>query len=266
MRCRLTRSFGLLGVLLALPGHLSAESRGGWPRSTEGFVDLFVGAAMTQDADVEVRNLTIFGSPPISFRVRDLSFETSFMGGERVGFWWDFVGANLDLSYFRPDPHASGHTRLELPPGLPSNVDRDLVLKALQMAESDLHVVGIGLNAMLRAQFFSDTAVPQGHLQPYVFAGPTMFVSILTLEAKETLLGGTQKYSDTDLNVGLGFTAGAGLTYMFTKSFGLFAEYRFTYQQPEFDLTLTGPAGRVSGSLRGTLETHYALGGATFRF
>src|SRR6185503_3447333 len=137
----------------------------------------------------------------------DVDFNTSFSVGGRAGYWFGFFGINLDVNYFRPniDTQTSGF-------------------------DADIHVVGIGLNAMLRGQFLKTTAVPDGALQPYIFAGPTLFVSRLKID-----ISGAGSDDDTDTN--LGFTAGTGVTYLFTKNFGVFGEYRFTYNRPEFDIS-----------------------------
>jgi opacity protein-like surface antigen len=120
--------------------------------------------------------------------------------------------------------------------------------------ETSLDVVGIGLNAMLRLPLLRGSNFPGGRLQPYIFAGPTFFISIL--EAEVSALGRTS--SDTDTATSLGATAGGGLTFMFTRGIGAFAEYRFTYNKREFE---------VGGlTIEPELNTHHLLAGVTFRF
>lgn len=187
----------------------------------EPFVDLFAGAAFTDSNELKV-------SAPGFSATGDVDFNTSFSVGGRAGYWFGFFGINLDVDYFQPniDTQTSGF-------------------------DADIKVVGIGLNAMLRGQFVKTTAVPDGALQPYIFAGPTLFISRLKID-----ISGAGSDDDTDAN--LGFTAGTGVTYMFTKNLGIFGEYRFTYNRPEFD---------ISGvTLEPKLNSHHLLAGVTFRF
>jgi opacity protein-like surface antigen len=189
--------------------------------AAEPFLDLFAGAAFTDSNDLKL------SAPGIS-ATGDVDYNTSFSVGGRAGYWFGFFGLNLDVNYFRPniDTETSGF-------------------------DADIDVVGVGLNAMLRGRFLKTTAVPDGALQPYIFAGPTLFISRLDID-----ISGAGSDHDTDTHVG--FTAGTGVTYMFTKNIGAFGEYRFTYNRPEFD---------ISGvKLEPKLNTHHIVGGVTFRF
>ena len=189
--------------------------------AAEPFFDLFAGAAFTDSNDLKV-SATGFSA------TGEVDYKTSFSVGARAGYWFGFFGVNLDVNYFRPsiDTQTSGF-------------------------DADLDVVGIGLNAMLRGQFVKTAAVPDGALQPYIFAGPTLFISRLDID-----ISGVGSDHDTDARVG--FTAGTGVTYLFTKNIGIFGEYRFTYSRPEFD---------ISGvKIEPKLNSHHLLGGVTFRF
>jgi len=64
--------------------------------------------------------------------------------------------------------------------------------------------------------------------------------------------------SDHDVDARVGFTAGTGVVFMFTKNIGAFGEYRFTYDRPKFDV------GGVN--IEPKLNSHHLLGGVTFRF
>ena len=187
----------------------------------EGFLDLFAGAAFTESKELKL-NVS-------AFSVRgEGDFDKSFSVGARAGYWFGFFGVDLDVDYFRPNPksQASG-------------------------ADFDLDVVGIGVNAMLRGQFVKTTPVPDGALQPYIFAGPTLFISRLDAD-----IAGAGSDHDTDAR--LGFTAGTGVVFLFTKNIGVFGEYRFTYSRPKYDI------GGVN--VEPKLNSHHLLGGVTFRF
>jgi len=94
--------------------------------------------------------------------------------------------------------------------------------------------------------------VPDGALQPYIFAGPTVFITKFDFDV--TGAGG----SDVSVDANLGFTAGTGVTYMFTKNFGVFGEYRFTYNRPSLTIT--------DVKIEPKLNSHHLLGGVTLRF
>ena len=166
-------------------------------------------------------------------------------------------GLNLDVSWFRPDPDDVNETVVGFIGTTP--------LSATIKTKTDLNVIAVGINAMFRLQFLKSTEVPEGRLQPYVFAGPTLFFSTLDAEATATVpalgLAGTVRDSDTNLSIGV--TAGGGVTFMLMKNVGLFAEYRFTHAHPEFELQ-NASLGRAQ--VEADLNTHHLLAGVTFRF
>jgi opacity protein-like surface antigen len=200
---------------------------GAVPAAAEGMFDLFAGGAFTARNDIKLR------ANDARETVRS-DFEDSFSVGGRVGYWWSFFGLNLDVSYFRPDPKP------------------DEVTVAGITLGTDLRVVGVGLNAMLRGQFLKSEDTPAGRLQPYVFGGPTAFITVLEAD----IVG--ESGTEIDASARLGFTVGGGVTFMLIKQLGLFAEYRFTHNRPEFG------AGDITAKPR--LDTHHVLGGVTFRF
>jgi opacity protein-like surface antigen len=233
-RARLVSSLlcGLLSLLLLAPTGASAE----------GLLDVFAGAAFTPRNDVDVSD------SGASFSDKS-DFKTSFTAGARGGYWFGFFGVNLDLAYFRPEFDPDDVTAAGVDPVLGPF---SLTLK------TDLDVVAVGLNAMVRGQFVKDTGVPEGRLQPYIFGGPSLFISRLDVEATATTALGTASDDEADTSTKVGFTAGAGLAYMFTNGIGIFGEYRFTYNRPEFKL------GGIK--IEPHLDTHHVLGGLTLRF
>ena len=149
--------------------------------AAESFFDLFAGAAFTDSNDIKV-------SVPGFSATGESDFKTSFSVGGRAGYWFGFFGLDLDVDYFRPSPDTNGT------PGLDIKLD----------------VVGVGVNAMLRGQFLKTTTAPDGALQPYIFAGPTLFISHLEVDVSGA-------GSDHDVDARVGFTAGTGVVFMFTK-------------------------------------------------
>jgi opacity protein-like surface antigen len=196
--------------------------------TAEPFVDAFAGIVFTPKNDLDFR-LDGVRTDTTS------EFKDSFSVGGRAGYWFSFFGINLDLSYFRPE------------------LDPDDFTLAGTRVETDLDVIGVGVNAMLRGQFLKSPNVPQGRLQPYIFAGPTVFFSRFEVD-----LSGAASGDESDVSTKLGMTAGGGLTYMFTRLFGVFAEYRFTYNRPEFNLD--------GLRVKPDLDSHHVLGGLTLRF
>lgn len=192
------------------------------PASAEWFLDLYGGGSFTQDVDITIRNGTTLDDR--------IEFDTALTGGGRVGVWFagigvPWLGIALDASYFAPDATATSGT-------------------------ASLEVVPISALVMLRLPLFADPAVPTGRLQPYVAGGPSVFLSRVKVD---TALAGERLSED---QAELGADLRAGLTFMLTANFGLFAEGRYMFftvdpgsRGPEFDI-----------------ETFQALGGVTLRF
>jgi opacity protein-like surface antigen len=206
----------LLVSLVVVPAHAVAEP----------FVDAFAGVAFTPENDIDLR---LDGATAAG----ESDFKDSFSVGARAGYWFGVFGVNLDVSYLRPE------------------LDPDDATVAGTRIETDLDVVGVGVNAMLRGQLVRDADVPQGRLQPYIFAGPTLFISRFDVDVSGA--GG-----ETDVSTRVGLTAGGGMTFMITRLLGVFAEYRFTRNRPEFDLD----GLRVEPKL----DSHHVVGGLTLRF
>jgi opacity protein-like surface antigen len=229
---------GKAWILCALMFLLVAPARA----CAEGFVDAFAGVALTSKGNVE----TSFGGQQTS---GDLKHKNSFTAGGRAGWWFGLFGFNLDVAYFRPEFDPDDFTV--------SGVDPVLGPFTLR-TETDLNVVGVGLNAMLRGQFLKTSTAPSGQLQPYIFAGPTVFISSLDVDQTLSAAGASASASDSDTSTKLGVTAGGGVTFLFTNNIGIFAEYRFTHVKPEFEI------GGVK--VEPNLDTHHILSGVTFRF
>src|SRR5262249_53640450 len=124
------------------------------PASAEWFFDLYGGGAFTQDADITFR-----GETTIDDKVK---FDTVATGGIRLGYWVDglgipWLGLALDGSYFAPKA-------------------RDSVL------DTRLEVVPISSLVMFRAPLFRSPAFPNGQVQPYVGAGPSLVIADVKID------------------------------------------------------------------------------------
>jgi hypothetical protein len=173
-------------------------------------------------------------SADLKVRILDVEVESevdytdTMSGGFRVGYWFEsarWLGLAVDASYFTPD--------------------------------SDVSVVPVSALLMLRLPLFRSTAFPSGRLQPYIAGGPGLFVSTFSGDLGEDLGG---QASDTSIDLGL--DARAGLTFLFTKQFGIFFEGRMTRVSPEWSFQVLGHDTTVKTDL----TTYHLIGGLTFRF
>jgi opacity protein-like surface antigen len=103
---------------------------------------------------------------------------------------------------------------------------------------------------MLRAPLLASAAFPNGQLQPYIGAGPSLFISDVKID---TRLTGEER---SDAQTEFGGDARAGIALLFTPNFGIFVEGRYTFFQ-------TNPGGQ---NTEFDVETLHALAGLTFRW
>jgi len=215
------------------------------PASAEWFTDLYLGGAFTEKHDVD----TDFAGAQIT--ARDVSFDKSFVGGVRGGYWfpWDLgplnFGVGLDIWHFRPD--IGRQTR--------SFCGRFCI--SGQFDDLDLFVTALGFDAMFRFSLLKSSEFPRGQLQPYITVGPAIFATY----AEDRRNFEPSEQDDTDASVGV--KVGAGVVWQFTKLVGMFGEYRYTHFSPEF---------KFNDNTRGTakvstdINTHYVLMGVSLRF
>ena len=190
------------------------------PALAEGLIDLYVGTAMTRDSDVKI------SIPGFSDSER-IDWDSSITAGARFGVWFEslpWLGLALDGSFFRPD--------------------------------KDLTVYPVSALLMLRLAFLKDDNFVNGRLQPYIAAGPGLFISHLDGRIGE--LG----ESVEAVSVDAGLDVRGGLTFMLTKNIGLFGEYRYTHVKPDFGFDILN----IDSKAKTTFDTHHVHGGLTFRF
>ncbi len=185
----------------------------------EGFVDLRVGGSFTEDNDVEV-------DPPGgggSFEF-PTEYEDSPNGGVRGGYWFDpvpWLGVAGDVSYFAPDDDTLGGPEID--------------------------VIPISPLLMLRAPLVTSEEFPNGRVQPFTGIGPGIFVSIADFDT-----------AGDDETAEVGLDAHAGLNFQVTRQVSLFAQYRYTYVEPEFEIQ--------GADIEPELSTHHVGVGAGFHF
>jgi opacity protein-like surface antigen len=162
----------------------------------------------------------------------NVGFDDSFTVGGRLGYWlglFPYVGVALDISYYTSELNFD--TAGEL------------------FGNADLRRIPLSGLAMLRLPFLPSPVVPRGHLEPYVAAGPTLFLSHLDLD-------------NDDLRKDVGLDVRAGLNVRITRALGVFAEYRLTYVEQEFKFTRQG----IQAVVEADPSTHHVEGGLSLRF
>jgi hypothetical protein len=192
------------------------------PASAEWFLDFYGGASFTEDADIEIRDAIGLDDK--------VEFETVGTGGGRFGYWLEglglpWLGIAVDVSYFAPKTERSA-------------------------LDARLEVIPISALVLFRLPLFASPAFPHGQLQPYIGAGPSLFITDVKID---TGLTGEER---SDAQTEFGGDARAGITFLITPNFGLFVEGRYTFFQ-------TNPGGQ---NTEFDVETFHALGGLTFRF
>jgi opacity protein-like surface antigen len=217
------------------------------PASAEWFGDLYLGGAFTSTHDVDTNFPTTGGL----VTTQDVTFDSSFAGGFRGGYWFPFAlgplnfGVGLDVSHFAPN--VSRQTRTFC----------NSVCVSGEFDDFDLSVWVIGFDAMLRYPLMKSAQFPNGQLQPYVTLGPAIFRA----HAEDSTNFEPSNQSDTDTSVGV--KVGVGAAWQFTKNIAAFGEYRFTHFSPEFTFR-DDVLGKATVST--DINTHYLLGGVSFRF
>jgi opacity protein-like surface antigen len=183
----------------------------------EGFVDLRVGGAFTEDGDVELSA----GNASISIPTE---YEDSVTGGIRGGYWFDalpWLGLAADVSYFAPDDDTPGGPEYDVIPVSP------LLMGRVPIATSEEY--------------------PYGRVQPFIGIGPGIFISLADFDT-----------AGDDDTVDVGADLHAGVNVQVTRMVSVFAEYRFTYVEPEFE---------VQGvDIEPELSTHHVGVGVGFHF
>ncbi|HEV8640159.1 MAG TPA: outer membrane beta-barrel protein [Methylomirabilota bacterium] len=215
------------------------------PAGGEWFADLYAGRASTESRDISVRG-TLSGVA-VDGKLTDVDFDSSLAFGARLGHWFDalrFVGVAVDVSYFEANISSQTVTPRGTLAGPLLGVPAGASFTGpVRLGHTDINVTAFSVDLMLRWPLLTSEKFPRGRLQPYLTAGPGLYLTDV---------------QHFDLGASPGVKAGAGLTWLFTKDIGVFAEYRATYFEPEVE------SGRIR--LNTTIDTRLILGGLTARF
>ncbi len=261
------RGRGLFGALLGallLTLLLAPVAR------AEFYLSGYLGASITQSNDVKFKDDSVI--PPFPFTLFDLTlrnvgFDTSLMGGGKVGYWigpLPNLGIEADVYHFSADVGnqsvtATGRPMFTLPVGLGF---RPAMFAFGPVDRADIAVTALGFHVVGRLRLSQSSAFPNGRFQPYLGAGPGIFFSNVRLKP-------FTNQSDSDTSVGV--QALGGLKFFFHKNFSVFAEYKFSHFNLDTKFA-TNFATAFSGTSRRSttfstdLNTHHVYGGAAVHF
>ena len=170
------------------------------PASAEWFADLYSGGVVWVDPTIHA---TVAG---VSLEKSKDTTVADFTIGGRVGYWLSpvpWLGFALDTSYYQFD--------------VTPKHSQNLILQ-----EAKIQVIPITPLVMARLPLLESDEFPTGRLQPYMGAGPGIFLHRRKIDFES----GDRINNET---VDVGADVRAGLAWRFTPLFGIFAEYRFNY-------------------------------------
>ncbi len=237
-------SIGVLSLTLCM-GLLVCPNDG----SAEWYADAYSGAVVTSSPD-----LTVTSSLGTTTTYHNLGVNNNWTAGARGGYWlekqkMDWIGFGLDVFFFH----------LKTPTGQQIGVT-GTGGSTIQTAHWSLPAWGISFDVLrLRLPLLRDEQFVHGRVQPYLAAGPTIFI---TYAGQNTFV---QPGGQSSTNVSLGVKVDAGATVMITKRIGAFAQYRFTHFTSELDYQNTIPA-LATETFKTTYDSHHAIAGVSFRF
>lgn len=219
----------------AVAAGLLVVGLGGGSASAEVFFDLYGGASIFGDPDFTVTREGQAGETERG------SADTDYTFGGRGGYWFDrqglrWLGLALDVSYFEPEYTPEGGTG--------------------NIAKIKVRTLPITPLVMFRLPLLESPQHPNGRLQLYTGAGPSIFI----LDTQVRFLSGAGEVTETGATIGLDFRA--GVAYEFLPNWAVFTEYRFTYYSLE-------PEGRVDGQktkVEADFDAHHVLLGISYRF
>jgi len=223
---------------------------GARPADAEWFADRYAGLSFTRDSDLKLND---HGIGPGTFE--DVEFDRSLAWGGRAGRFFDrvpFLGVGLD--FFRYYPYI-GPQSVQLrgcfyPGGCGSGRGGT--------GSFDVETTALSVDLFLRLPLFRSDDAPQGRIQPYLVAGPPIFMTTITPRHTRNF-----RNHDDDTDFSFGYKLGGGVAVQIFKNLSLFGEYRFTHVSPEVELR---DASNRKTTLRTDLDTHSALFGLSARW
>ena len=220
-----------ISILLLLVGLVFTAH----PAAAEWFVDVYGGVGLVEKTDVSIeKDTTGEGLSVSSFSttLKDVETDEFATGGLRLGHWFTGfrpLGLNLGLGFdvflFQlemPSQTVESESTIDINLQIGSE---DITILAgdnqttqLPALDTLLSVV-MSVELMLRKPLLTSAQYPNGRLQPYITLAPALI------------------FTDEDLSNAIGGKVGAGLAWQFHRAFALFAEYRLTHFELEYDDT-----------------------------
>jgi opacity protein-like surface antigen len=229
---------------------LASVALGARPAPAEWFADLYAGMSFTQKSDLKLNDEGIgLGT------YEDVEFDRSLAWGGRAGRYFDsvpFVGVGLDFFRFYPylGPQSVQLRGCFYPGGCGSGRGGT--------GSFEVETTAVSVDLMLRLPLLKTADAPQGRVQPYVAAGPPVFMTTITPRHTRNF-----RNHDSDTDFSFGYKLAGGVAVQVYKNLALFGEYRFTHVSPEVELR---DASNGKTTLRADLDTHSALFGISARW
>jgi len=229
---------------------LASVVLGARPASAEWFADLYAGTSFTQKSDLKLNDQ---GIGPGTYE--NVEFDRSLAWGGRAGRYFDsvpFLGVGLDFFRFYPylGPQSVQLRGCFYPGGCGSGRGGT--------GSFDVETTAVSVDLMLRVPLLKTDDAPQGRVQPYLVAGPPVFMTTITPRHTRNF-----RNHDSDTDFSFGYKLAGGVAVQVYKNLALFGEYRFTHVSPEVELR---DASNGRTTLRADLDTHSALFGISARW
>jgi len=224
----------------------------------EWAVDVYGGAGFTRrhDATVDVP------AAQLTAIHKSLEFDTAALIGGRFAYWPSrtaLFGLAFDVShFFGPDQRQQlAETELFVN-GVPYSDSPELLKRF------DISVTSLAFDVLyFRLPIAVSDTFPGGRVQPYVTAGPAIFMISMT----DT--GNFKPADQTSTGSSLGAQLGGGVNWLLTPAKGFFVEYRYsTFRGVDSFYNDTVVDGTTLGQTNGsaTFNIDSVVAGMTFRF
>jgi opacity protein-like surface antigen len=229
---------------------LASSVLGDRPASAEWFADLYAGTSFTQKSDLKLNDQ---GIGPGTYE--DVEFDRSLAWGGRAGRYFDsvpFLGVGIDFFRFYPylGPQSVQLRGCFYPGGCGSGRGGT--------GSFDVETTALSVDLMLRLPLLKTADAPQGRVQPYLVAGPPVFMTTITPRHTRSF-----RNHDSDTDFSVGYKLAGGVAVQVYRNLALFGVYRFTHVSPEVELR---DASNGRTTLRADLDTHSALFGISARW
>lgn len=274
---------------------LAVLAAGAAPVRGESYVELFFGGVKTANEPMAFHAWHHYPNgvsyESIAVPGRNLNaVNPAVGGGARLGTWfvregfpgWNYpqwlryFGCYVDISFHRLDlrPQPLDTLSIDLTPPV-TGAKEIPKQKNLNRFFTQGRVVTVAFMPTVRYGFFPSEEVPFGRLQPYIAAGPGLFVmnQVVTAETR-SYQAERNRFTTYTLNpegrtaVTVCLVADAGVRWMFNRRLSLDVFFRYRYVQPTFTYQYRDPLTQrpASFSLRPSFDIYAVYLGAAYHF